>query len=82
MTFAYLVPTGKQLVKQKLGGAFLQRETGLRFVIIKDQELRVAGFHTIDILDGRDDSPMKGRRSLDVCTCWAPLLPPDNDPYL
>ena len=34
MTCAYLVPTAKQLVKQNLGGAFLERETGLRSVII------------------------------------------------
>ena len=82
MTCAYLMPTAKQLVKQNLGGAFLERETGLRSVIIKYQELRIAGFHTIDVLDGRDDSPMKGRRSPDVCACWAPLLPPDTDLYL
>ena len=80
----YLVPTTQQLVKQRLGGAFLQWETGLRFVISGSggKGFRIAGFHTIDVLDGRDDSPKKGRRSLEVRACWAPLLPPDDDPYL
>ena len=85
--YDYLVPTVEQLVKQKLGSGFLQRETGLSLFMIKDTDkidigFRIAGFHPIDILDGRDGSPMKGRRNTQVPVRWAQLLPPDEDPYL
>ena len=79
--YKYLVPTKEQLVEQALGSAFLMRETGLRLFKVGDG-FRIAGFHPIYDLDGRDGSPKKGRRNRQVLDYWAPLLPPDIDPYL
>lgn len=79
--YTYLVPTPEQLVKQALGSAFLKRETGLR-LFEEGGYFRIAGFHPIYVLDGRDGSPKKGRRNPQVMNHWAPLLPPDIDPYL
>jgi hypothetical protein len=78
----YLVPTFKQLVKNKLGGAFLARELGLSIIPTKGGCM-IAGFHPIPLeTDQRDGSPKKGRRIAQHIHYWQRLLPPDDDEIL